>query len=253
MSLWVMINTALALAAAPSQEFLKACQATPIKTCSKLNKLLFSGRGPVHETSPSTFKAPALPVDRSLRFIVLQDLRQIAAFTHCFNVFNGWTDPEKISIEQDAANVTGIYAHWQAEYANWLKTAAGQKCSKRVKDWSGLEVVRLNEQLAGRRALVILHPTSWLRRTKSEKDFNKLAVAILNHERMHAYQFGCKQVDDWAPKFWDSLSEVERKRIQKKCPRAQWNERLKAVSEGIACYFHDQPQEILRYARECSF
>jgi hypothetical protein len=205
--------------------------------------------------SPVDVGAPALAVDSKVQFLVFNDPNYLAGMAYCYFAFRGWIDAEKFSPDDIVLASSGfsILNEDIASYKKWLEAnASGKKCRARVEKESGVPVTDLAAALKGYAAIVGINPLASVKSGKLgfEPIHDEMRLTV-NHERIHAYQVLCPNLEAWGQKKWKELPAEEQAKFPLVYPSYNWKDLKVAGREYVAYSFEGKPLRISDHVGKC--
>lgn len=204
---------------------------------------------------PADVGAPALNVDSTVNFVIFNDPNYLAGVSYCYFVFRGWIDPAKLSPDDEALNSSGfsILNEEISAYQNWLdKNETGKSCKARIEKDSGVPVANLKNLLGKHSALIGLNPLASVHtgHLSYSSVLDDLALT-LNHERVHAYQVLCPDLEKWGQAQWNLLPQNEKDKFSVVYPAYNWKDLKIAGREYVAFSYEGKPTKLLERLNGC--
>lgn len=249
---------------ADTSDFYNLCKSSlptnkHVKTCSKLNQLLFKGdnKSPSQIITPATLNAPKFDIDKKILFMVFNDPNYFPAVSYCYFVFRGWLNPGQVSPDRLGMESTGfsILNEDLAGYKLWLeKDKKGISCQKLIEKQTQVPLTDLVASMKGYHAIVGLNPFASIRQQGGdyEKVVDDLALT-LNHERIHALQVACEKLDTYGMQEWSKIGGPAQHKFAAKYPSYNWRDIKVAGREYIAFLYEKNPKKVLKLAKDCPY
>jgi hypothetical protein len=249
---------------ADTSDFLNLCKthfkddSARIDTCERVNKVLFSGvtsKEASTLTTPEKIGATAMPVDKKVLFMALNDPNYMPALVYCYSVYHHWINPTQISPDALGMLSSGvsILNEQLSKYQTWLNTSSeGKSCRTLVEKESGLPVSNLEDSLKGYAAMIVLNPYAVIRNHGNDYNLAMDELRLtMNHERIHAYHVLCPQFEKSELAKWVKLSQPEKNKFIEKFPNYNWNDLKTAGREYSAFTLETSPDAISGLVKTC--
>jgi hypothetical protein len=245
-------------------DFLSLCssfasaQGADAAFCSRLNSKFFAETqkgAAVALVNPSDVGAPVMSVDSKVRFVVFHDPNYFPGVAYCYFAYRSWIDPQKMSPDAVALASSGfsILNENIEAYQTWLDVnPEGRRCRELVQKESGVPVTDLRPLLKEHAALVGLNPLASVKNghLSYQAVIDDLKLT-LNHERIHAYQVLCPELEKWGQKMWSALPQEEQDKFGIVYPAYNWKDPKVAGREYVAFSFENKPLRISDHVGNC--
>ncbi len=238
-------------------EMLQGQDAEPL-LCKKLTTHFFSStkeNAPIEIVRPEQVGAPGMEIDPKIQFVVFNDANYFPGVAYCYFVFRGWLQTSKMSPDALALAASGfsILNEEVAGYQKWLATnPEGKACKQQIQGESKVPVTDLSALLKNHVAIIGLNPLASLHNGHaSYQAVMKDMQLTLNHERVHAYQVICPELEAWGQVKWKELSTDEKKKFPVVYPSYNWDDLKVAGREYVAFSFENKPAELLQHLGKC--
>lgn len=247
-----------------SSDFLSLCKLT-IKDankdvfCSGVNDVLFKNNSKdiISYVTPAQIGVTSLPLDSKIDYIAFNDPNALNGVAYCYFVYKNWISMSKISPDLLGTSATGfsILKEDLKSYQEWLNTSnIASECKGLVQKESEVTVSNLESYLKDKIAIIGINPYAIIQTPNI--DLNKVVEDIritVNHERIHAYQASCPELEKWSLDQWKALPVKEKNQYINKHPTYTWSIPKVAGREYIGYKYENNFSEIEARLKSCPF